>query len=114
MRAYIIVLLNKVRNILPEFFGAVIFINVDFFRIERAEPSLNHDVVRPLGLAVHTLTNVLAFKIGFIFFAGKLTVLVTVHDGGTSYVATASFTAARVETVSRVFDRFQPTILIAK
>ncbi len=76
MRTYIIVLLYEVRNIPPEFFGAVICINVNLFRLERAEPPLNHDVVRLTGIVVHTLTNMLAFKIRFIFFAGKLAALV--------------------------------------
>ena len=55
MRAYIIVFPDEVRNILPEFFGAVVFINVNLLRLERAEPPLNHDIIRPPGLAVHAL-----------------------------------------------------------
>ena len=81
MREYIIVLLYEFRNIFPQLFGAVVFIEINLLCFQRAEPPLNHDVVRPPGLPVHALADMLPFKIAFIFFTGKLAALVAVQDG---------------------------------
>ena len=81
MRAYIIVFPDEIRNILPELFGTVVLVEVNLLCLERAEPPLDHDVVRPTGFPVHALADVLTFKICFIFFTGKLAALVAVQDG---------------------------------
>lgn len=56
MGAHAVILLNVYADCLAQSPGVGIFIEVDFLCFEAAEPPLNHHVVRPPGLSVHTQT----------------------------------------------------------
>ena len=60
--------------------GIVVLIDVDSFCFQAAEPALDHDVIRPAGLAIHALTDVEVFQKVLVLGAGELTALIRVGD----------------------------------
>ena len=78
MGAHGVILLNVYANCLAQSPGIGIFIEVDFLCFEAAEPPLNHHVVRPPGLSVHTLPDAKLPQQRFVGVAGKLTALIGV------------------------------------
>lgn len=77
-----IVIADILANFLTQLFGRTELINIDQLSFQTAEPTLNHDVVGPAGLAVHALPDPQRLEEGFIAVTGKLTALVRVEDGG--------------------------------
>ena len=59
-----------------QFFGVTIFVDVNQFRFEAAEPALDHDIVHPAGSAVHTLTDVEFLEELLVCITGELAALV--------------------------------------
>ena len=54
--------------------GRMVLIDVDFLRLQAAEPTFNHDVVCPAGLPVLALTDVKVLKKLFILLTALLLV----------------------------------------
>ena len=71
-----IVEVDILADALAQLLRAAKFIDIDQFGFEAAEPALDHDVVRPAGLAVHALANVEVSEQLFVFITGKLAALV--------------------------------------
>lgn len=61
-------------------FGCGKLVDIDQFRLQTAEPPLNHDVVRPTGFPVHALANVGFFQQILVRFACELTALIRVQN----------------------------------
>ena len=57
MRPQGIVITDILADSLAQFLRRTEFIDVDHLRFQTAEPTLDHDIVRPTGLAVHALAD---------------------------------------------------------
>ena len=57
MRTRRVVLGNVLPDELPQFLRRPVFVDIKALTFQAAEPTLDHDVVRPAGFAVHTLLN---------------------------------------------------------
>ena len=75
-----IVGMNIVPNQLPKLLGRLIFIRVNLFRLQTAEPALNHDIICLAALPIHTLPDLKAFQQSLLLRTGKLTPLIGVQD----------------------------------
>lgn len=62
----------------PRLSDVVVFGQISLFVLKAPEPSLNHDVVRPAALAVHTLADSVFADELAIAVACKLTALIRV------------------------------------
>ena len=54
------------------------FCQIGFFVFERAEPSLDHDVVCPAAFPIHALPDAVLFNELLVVAAGELTSLITI------------------------------------
>ena len=82
MRSERVVVINVAADRRAQLFWATVLIDIDQFRLEAAEPALDHDVVCPAGFAVHALANSQTLEQPLVFFTGKLAALVRIQDGG--------------------------------
>ena len=57
-----------------------IFVDVDFFLFQTAEPALHHDVICPALPPVHALRDVIFFQKASVFLACELTALIAVEN----------------------------------
>lgn len=62
------------------FFDIIVLCQIGFFIFETAEPSLNHDIIRPTALSIHALTDSVLFDEIYIPLAGKLTSLIGIQN----------------------------------
>ncbi len=77
-----VVLLDVGPDRFPELTGRAVLVEVDLLGLQATEPSLDHDVVRPAGLAVHALGDLELLQQRLILPAGKLRTLVRIQNGG--------------------------------
>lgn len=84
MRPFRVVGMNIVPNQLPKLFGRLIFIGVNLFSLQTAEPALNHDIICPAALPVHTLPDLKAFQQSLVLCTAKLAPLIVVQDSRNS------------------------------
>ena len=76
MRSERVVIVDVALDRFAQFTWAAVFVDVNQFRLETAEPALNHDIVRPTGFAIHALTDVKLFEQLFVFLTGELATLI--------------------------------------
>ena len=57
MRPFRIVGMSIVPNQLPKLLGRLILSGVNLFCLQTAEPALNHDIICPAALPIHTLPD---------------------------------------------------------
>ena len=81
MEADFVVFTDIFLNHPPQLPWTMVLTNVQFLCFQTAEPTLNHNVVRPTGFSVHTLTDPALLQQGLVFLACELGSLVTVDDG---------------------------------
>ena len=53
----IVIGIDVIGNATAKFFWATKFVDVDELGFEAAEPTLDHDIIRPAGLSVHALPD---------------------------------------------------------
>ena len=87
--------------VLPEqllqFSRSLVFTDEKALAFQASEPTLNHDIARPVSVAVHALSIVEITKELFVVVTGKLASLVRiVMLAGVPYLSTPSFKAARI------------------
>lgn len=74
------------RQSAPEAPWQIILIGVNLFSLQTAEPALNHDIICPAALPIHTLPNLKAFQQSLVLYTDKLTPLIGVQDkAGSGY-----------------------------
>ena len=64
--------------------GRVKLVDIDQFRFQTAEPTFDHNVVRPAGLTVHALPDGQGFEKRLVLGAGKLAALVRIENSRNS------------------------------
>lgn len=84
MRPFRVVGMNIGPNQLTKLLGRMILIVVNLFRLQAAEPALDHNIIYPAALPIHALPDLKAFQKGFVFCTGKLTPLIVVQDSRNS------------------------------
>lgn len=62
MCPYVVVVIHIRVNQLMQLSWQMVFVGIELFRLETAEPSLNHDVTNPAASAIHALSDVGAAK----------------------------------------------------
>lgn len=86
MRPQGVVFVDVLVDCLTQFTGGTELVDVDHLGFQTEEPAFDHDVVRPAGLAVHTLTDVQRFEKCFVLGAGELAALVGIENRGNAEV----------------------------
>lgn len=71
MRSERIVIVDVAADRRPQFLRTAVFVDVNQLRLQAAEPTLNHNVVRPTGFAVHALTDVQLSEQALVFFTSR-------------------------------------------
>lgn len=75
-----VVTVDITSDCLPCFFDIIILCQISFFIFKTAEPSLDHDIIRPTAFSIHALTDSVLFDEIDISLAGKLTPLIRIQD----------------------------------
>ncbi len=75
-----VVLPNVFANSMAKLSRGSVFVDVDFFLFQTAEPALHHDIIGPALPPVHALRDVVFFQKGSVLVAGELTALVAVEN----------------------------------
>ena len=81
VRTHGVVLGDILPDKLPQFSRSLVFTDVKALAFQAAEPTFDHDVVRPAGFAVHALTYAEIVKELLVIVAGELAALIRVDDG---------------------------------
>lgn len=81
MRTDAVVLFDVPADQAAQLSRRVVFVRIQLLHLQAAEPSLNHDVVRPAALAVHALANMQAAEELLVLVAGELASLVGMNSG---------------------------------
>jgi len=64
----------------PQRPGRQVFVDIDILGFQAAEPPLNHNIIYPTRLAVHTLSDALTPEKAGIFLACELATLIAVDN----------------------------------
>ena len=75
-----IIAVDITSNCSSGFFDIIVLCQIGFFIFETAEPSLNHDIIRPTAFLIHALTDSVLFHKIYIALAGKLTFLIGIQN----------------------------------